>query len=728
MLLWFKHLKTNQMAFLSPILLFGTLLIGIPIVLHLRRRQDPVKVEFPALRLLKRNRRKTEHQLKLRRWVLLALRCLLLALLASALARPLLKPPSADGGSNEGDGPVGTSVALAMVIDNGPNAAYQSRNRSRLDETRELAEVVLSKLPAETPIVFADRSPGGGASQVEPASAEARLERLKIASAARPLGVIVRDAIARLAETPASRREAYVFTDLSEGVWDDAARRVVAAVLKEHPGVALRLVDVGVAEPRNAAIDGLALPSESLAAGEMLAVTASLHLVGEWREPLAVQLWVEGEKGPVKRDERLIDPTEPLRAIDFTLAGLTEGFTTGFVRVVAGDAAPEDDVRYFAVEVRRPRTVLIVAPREEDAIFFKSAIDPAVAEPGASRRFVTEVIAYDGWARRSLTGYDAVVLLDPPPVIERGRGWRRLYDLASDGGGVGLFLGREATFDAFNSPDAQALLPAELAPRSRNETYLRPTSYNHPAIKPLAPYAEAIFWQAYPVFQRWDLNEPREGAAVVARYADGGPAIVEQAIGRGRVLMMTTSVSDRDDPQRVWNLLPTGEDPWPFVLLANALTDYLTGAADARLSYLAGETVVTPLPVGDEITGYVLRTPRGEAVRQTVPPGRGEISIPSATEPGAYRLEAGAAIDRRFVVNLHDSAGHLGRVPFQELVEDLGDESLELLSGPDELAESIDLGRVGRELYGWVLLAAALALAGEQFVSSRYYRNPEGEP
>ncbi len=721
--LWFGYLKTNLMAFLSPLLLLGTLLIGIPIALHLRRRQDPVRVEFPALRLLKRNRRKTESQLKLRRWLLLALRCLLLALLATALARPLLKPPTEDGGPNAEAGPVGEGVALAMVIDNGPNASYQSRNRSRLDEARELAGAVLSKLPPETPIVWADRSRGGGASQLEPASAEARLERTRVSPAAKPLGVAVRDAIKRLAEAPASRREAYLFTDLSSGAWDAATRRLVAAVIDEHPGIALRLVDTGVAEPRNATIDGLVLPSESLAVGEMLAVTASLHLVGEWRDPLAVQLWVDAEGGPVKRDERLVDPTDASQSIDFTLAGLEEGFTAGFVRVVAGDAAPDDDVRHFAVEVRRPRTLLIAAPREQDAIFFKSAIDPAVAQPGATRRFETEVVSYDGWARRSLVGYDAVVLLDPPPMIERGRGWRRLYDLVSDGGGVGVFLGREATFDAFNAPDAQALLPAELAPISRAETYLRPTSYNHPSIKPLAPYAEAIFWQAYPVFRRWELEEPREGASVVARYADGGPAIVEQAIGRGRALMMTTSLSDSLDRDDVWNLLPTGEDPWPFVLMANSLADYLTGAAETRLSYIAGEPVTAPLPAGVETAGYVLRMPSGQAVRQTIPPGRDELSVPSATEPGAYRLQAGSELDQRFVVNLDPSAGHLERIPFEELSEALGDGEIELITNRQELAESIDLGRVGRELYGWVLLAAAFALAGEQVVSSRYYRD-----
>jgi hypothetical protein len=709
------------MAFLAPALLAGVLLIGIPIALHLRRRRDPVRVEFPALRLLKRNRHKTESQLRLRRWVLLALRCCLLALLAAALARPLLKPPSADGGA-AAEGPAGEGVGLALVIDNGPNTAYQSRNQTRLEAAQELAGTLLVGLPGETSVVLADRSSGGGASTLEPAAAAARVDRLRVAAAAKPLATAVREAVTRLAETPAARREVYVFTDLSAGVWDEAAQQTVSAALDEHPGMALRLVDVGVAEPRNAAIDEVRMASDSLAVGEPLTIAASLHLVGEWSEPLAVQLWIEGEQGPVKRDERLVEPQGDSVTIDFTVAGLAEGFTTGFVRVIGGDAAPDDDARYFAVEVRRPRSMLIVAPEERDAVFFRAAIDPSIVDPSVAPRFETGVISLDAWPRQSLAGYDAVVMIDPSPTVERGRGWRRLYDAALGGAGVGLLLGREATLDDFNTPDAQALLPAELVWRSREPTYLRPTSFSHPAIKPLAPYADAILWPTFPVFQRWELGDLREGAAVVARYADGGPAIVEQSVGRGRVLVMTTSVSDRLDRPDPWNRLPTGDDPWPFVLLARSLADYLTGAADAQLSYTAGETVAAPLPTGVELSGYVLRTPGGEAVRQSIPPGRAELAIPAATEPGPYRIEAGAELDRRFVVNLDPRVGHVERVAFSDLQTNLGKDRVKLIRNEEELTASIDLGRVGRELYGWVLALAAAALVGEQWVGNRYYR------
>lgn len=726
--LWFICFE-ERMAFLSPALLAGVLLIAVPIALHLRRRRDPVRVEFPALRLLKKNRQRNETQLRLRRLVLLALRCALLAALALALARPLWRPASASDAADTG--PAGEGAAIAVVLDNGPNAAYQSRNKSRLDEGKASADWLLGQWPAETPVVLADRSATGAAVELDPQSAALRAGRLRVTPAARPLGAAVRDAVARLAETPASRRDAYVFTDLSAGAWDEATRRAVAAALGSAPGVGLRLVDVGAAAPRNAAVAALrgdaAASGESmrLALGEPLSVTVEIEFTGEWADPLPVQLWLDTPEGPVKREERLLTPSDGRAVADFVVAGLNEGFTTGFVRLVAGDAAPDDDARYFAAEVRRPRSVLIVASSEEDALFYRAAIDPPAAEAGASRRFEAEVVTYAGWSRQRLTGYDAVVLLDPSPAVARARGWRRLYDYAAAGGGVGMFLGRSATLAAFNAPDAQLLLPADLVWRSREETYLRPTSFAHPAIGPLAPFAEAIPWREFPVFQRWEVESQRDGATVVARYADGGPALLEQAVGAGRVVVMTTSVSDRLDEPDAWNLLPTGEDPWPFLLLAGALTDYLTGAAEGRLGFTAGEPVTAPLPPGVETPGFVLRTPSGESVRQTIAPGRRELSVAGATDPGAYRIEAGGesrTLDRRFVVNLDPSAGRLERVPFDELTEAFGDDRVSLVNDRDELAQTIDLGQRGRELYGWVLALAAAALVGEQWLSSRLYK------
>ena len=67
-------------------------LIG-PLLIHLRRRTEEVPVDFAALRWLD-PRPRPRQRLQFDEWPLLALRLLLVALLALLLARPAVPPPS----------------------------------------------------------------------------------------------------------------------------------------------------------------------------------------------------------------------------------------------------------------------------------------------------------------------------------------------------------------------------------------------------------------------------------------------------------------------------------------------------------------------------------------------------------------------------------------------------------------------------------------------------------
>ena len=67
------------MAFVNLSLLIGGLFTVNPIVLHLVMRQKPRQQIFPALQFLKQRRETNRRTLKLRHWLLLALRCLAVA-------------------------------------------------------------------------------------------------------------------------------------------------------------------------------------------------------------------------------------------------------------------------------------------------------------------------------------------------------------------------------------------------------------------------------------------------------------------------------------------------------------------------------------------------------------------------------------------------------------------------------------------------------------------------
>src|SRR5436190_4974649 len=100
----------------------GLLLASIPIIIHILNRRRYKTVQWAAMEFLLRAMRKNRRRLKFEQWLLLATRCLLLFLLALALARPLAGC-SRNSIANVIGGRAGLNV---FVIDNSYSTAYEA--------------------------------------------------------------------------------------------------------------------------------------------------------------------------------------------------------------------------------------------------------------------------------------------------------------------------------------------------------------------------------------------------------------------------------------------------------------------------------------------------------------------------------------------------------------------------------------------------------------------------
>jgi hypothetical protein len=515
---------------------------------------------------------------------------------------------------------------------------------------------------------------------------------------------------------------------LASAVWSSDALATFAARLDELPGTSVYLVDVGVEQPRNLALGALQLSAEDLAPGSLLQLETELTAIdnGEPRQDVTVELHTaDAAGGTQKRGQQVLrmerDGGDAV-PIEFSLSGLELGTHQGYLRIVGDDPLRADDVRYFTVEVREPRKILLLGERPQDTMFLREALAPKSAAALLRSKFVCDARAFGDMEATSLADYDAVMLVDPTPLPADA--WQKLTDYTHDGGGLGIFLGRNARRDELNELAPQQLLPARLRWQSRDATYLRPPATEHPALAELSELADAVPWAEFPVFKFWELESPASDVYVLAPYANGRPALLERRLGSGRVITMTTPVSDpaHDDP---WNVLPTGSDPWPFLVLANDLAEYLSGGEGAARNYLAGQTAILPLAPDEQVSSYVLEMPGASPVRQSLTPGQRDLSITSTESLGNYRVRAGGRsgrLDRGFSVNSPAEESRLARADFATIAAALGKDRVRLARSLEEIEVRIGQGRVGRELFPALMLALALVLGVEQLLSNRFYR------
>ena len=221
------------MTFLHPWLLTGLLAAGVPLLLHLVQRREPPTVVFPAVRYLLDATREHQRRLRIRHWLLLLLRTLLVVALVLAAAGPTVRR---SGVTEHAPG------ALVLVLDNSLSSAAVVGGTPRLDQLLRAADAVLARAtPADAVwLVLAD----GAARRGDPATLRSALRGLRASTARLDLGRAVQAASEVLAGE-ALPGEIVVVTDLQASALSAAAPRVPVTVAR--PGGPVPR-NVGVAE------------------------------------------------------------------------------------------------------------------------------------------------------------------------------------------------------------------------------------------------------------------------------------------------------------------------------------------------------------------------------------------------------------------------------------------------------------------------------------------------
>jgi len=399
------------------------------------------------------------------------------------------------------------------------------------------------------------------------------------------------------------------------------------------------LTHIGKAESRTAE---LFLKNIETSRGTFNANTPPSHSLGE------------------KRGTETVDFPDGIlrRQIVFQLTGLTEGINQGTIRFTTRDALAENDEITFTLEVQPPPPLLLVSPPDVHAAFLREALSPSRFRQNGIVPYQIDTLTIAQWEQLSsneMAKYQATFLLDPPPIPNEC--WQKLVDYAASGNGVAVILGRNADAATFNKDAAHELLGMTLQMQARNpdgNAWIRVSDKAHPALKPFRD-TDLSAWNAVSVYRYWYADKLAAGTSIAMTYSDGRPAMITRAIGQGRVLVMTTPISDLPN-ETAWNQLPTSLDvPWLFVMLSDGMAQYLLGTGEKNFNYQAGQTAVLRPNAASFPSSCVVYPPTGNAIRVNTDSLHHIITYPAADTPGNYVVAGGQAAGVRQQAN-HQSS------------------------------------------------------------------------
>lgn len=625
--------------FLNPIMLAGIGGAAVPLVLHLLSRARYRSVDWGAMMFLFGSDARQQRSARLRQWLLLLMRMALVALLAIALARPMV------GNALASVGQEGASTTV-ILLDRSASMGFDANGRSRMDDGREIVRQILEGLHKGDEAALITLGDGGRGPVPQPTA-----DLLSLASVVAGLKpsygqANIADGLMRAADllerSHRPNRQLFVVCDRQSLSWrqvNDAFRDAwQARMAKFTPPPAFYVIPVGGTESDNVAVDALSLVSPPAIVRQSAEIEVRVHNYGPTpRTALPLS---------VRAGERTFHTTLNIAAG----ASATAQFVTSFGQTgshvmsasVEATGITSDDELDTAVDVVDPIPVLILSgdvhsgTYRDEADLLKLALAPfsAAGRQGADMAAVDVRTASAGETLDDAAQYRVIILANVPQLSSTLA--QSLEQFIFGGGGLLVAPGNLTQVDNYNAllyRDGAGILPAELKHPTPADgtaaTTLLGLDLSHPIFHFLkaAPNPSPLVTIA-----RYFPSVPRPSdARVLATYASGEPFLLEAGAGRGRVLLVTTPLDAE------WGSLPMSNFYLPLVQSA---VRYLSAGVAADRNLRPGEAIVAPLdapggprdvavvtPAGDRLPAPVVRA--GEQI---------EVHFNATTDPGIYRL------------------------------------------------------------------------------------------
>ena len=689
------------MSFLAPLFFAGLAALAVPILVHLTHKERKDVVVFPSLMFLSRIPYQAVRRQRIRNWVLFALRCLALILLAFAFARPFLNRPASAA-------PVRSMGAreLVILLDRSYSMGYGDRWTRAVDAAKRAISGLGGSDHAS--VVLFDAT---ATAVTEPTGDKAvlttSLDRVTPSAGVTRYEPAFKLAQRILADSKLPRREVLLISDFQRGGWDGRDSPSLRA------GTTINKVDLAEPKTSNVAVTGVDFRRDYAEDRERVAITARLvNRAAEPRTGHTVTLELNGRPAETKRVN--LAPNAAA-TVEFAAAPLPAGTTRGVVRL-ADDALPRDNSFYFAISRGQALSVLVIDGREGAAP--RSLYVERALGIGDQPNFRVTTKRLGSVTASDLVGRSLILFNDSD--LPGGDLGRRLVDYVQNGGGLLVALGDRAAPRDRPSYAAELLPSTADTPIDRSADRGGTLGYidrSHPIFELFSAPRSGDF--STPRFFRYRSITPAPGDEQLARFDDGHIALLERKVGRGRVLVWASSFDG------IWNDLPLQP---VFLPVAHQMAKYAAAYADERPWSIVGQVANLPSIFRDS-TGpgdaantaeYVAVAPSGERTRLE---GSARRSV-ELTEQGFYELQrAGSRGEPRVVaVNVDLAESDLTAVEPQLLtgamVARAGTDSA---SSAIEASTPVELER--RQGFWWYLLAAVLLLlVGETLLSNQLSR------
>jgi hypothetical protein len=695
--------------FLNPIILFAAgAAVLLPLLIHIFNRQKVKTIPFSSLLFLRSLEKTRMRRVKIKEYLLLLIRSLIILLVVAAFARPAIR-----GGFATKVG-AHAKTSIVLLLDNSYSMGFETKDGPVFELAKEKAKRILNQLKEgdEASLIEFSSHPQMATphpthdfkSLIEYLDEEAQLTAQKT-----NVSEAVNLAYEVLKDSKNLNQEIYLVTDMDRSSWSDSRLNIPPS---DEQKTKLYLVDVSPSERRNLCIEEISFGPQLIEKGRPFQIKAKIaNYTYQEVNSLLVGLYLDGKRVSQTDVDLQKDGKASLK---FNPSVDQAGIHTGFFELTDDDLLI-DNRRYFTFRIPERIPVLLMGERERDTHHLGLALNPLDAEDANKK--VTQR------SKSSLSGidfnkFDVVILSNLSRLTDVQLA--NLERFVQKGGGLFVILGDNIDSDFYANRLIKEFFNLRLKTPFKSTTNtsgffsLERIDTDHPIFQVYRDLDKDQL-PLIKFFSIFELPQSQEVKTIVS-FSLGRPALVEKSFGAGKALLLAASVDESRADLVV--------HPF-FVPMINRAVEYL--AADlSRLdeNILVGSKVTRELPA--DLAGKEIELFDPQMKKTSLQPSfqtdKLIIKIDETSLPGIYDVRASTSSSRgevvdRFAVNIDPQDSDPQKIETSDVKDKLEGVDFLFIDAGDDVGESILQSRYGKELWKTFLWIVFGLLALEMFLA-----------
>jgi aerotolerance regulator-like protein len=710
------------MTFLNPLFLIALAAAAIPIILHLLNLRKTRVVEFSTLTFLKELQRSKIRKLKIRQWLLLVLRTLIIVFLVLAFTRPALRSafgflPGTDAKSS-----------VVIVVDNSISLLASDENGQLLKQAKEKAIEILDMLsPGDEAVLMTTSQPNLSELEFTAALNAVRKEIMALESS--PVHRDYREVFTAVSvvldQSNNLNKEIYLISDdqHSQYLSDDEN----AATEMFSNNAKLLVFPLGSRAPVNATVSNVEIQNAFFETNKPVDLTATIANESDRQlNTAAVSVFLNGERVMQKTAD--IDANAS-RTLNFSVIPKNDGLIEGFIELEADDI-PEDNRRYFSFSIPEKIRVLLGPSGSKQSLLLKLALQPGQESSDDGGLYRIDELSAAALRSANFTNYDIVILTASTESVSESF-LNRLTAYVRGGGGLMLFPDADGKIDAFRQKVLPAFgLPVPGGTRGKIGSLQRSASFgtidfDHPLFRNVFAQANSDdkpTIESPGLFYSVALSPANESQTVIAT-SNGDGFLIDQHFGSGKVLVYASALDFQ------WTDFPI---KGVFVPLMNRSVLYLASTEYKASGGIAGESFEVQLPASSASGQiYDVLTPGGESIRlvpRSLMTGKW-FTIERPQQTGVYTISVDGKPAWKFPVNLDPAESDAEKITESDrddFLTGIGISEYEVLDSNADILSAVAEIRYGVELWKYFIILALLCALAEMLIARDAKRRMAG--